>query len=86
MGKDPDYLPALRFERLTPLYDPLMRRVFREEAFRRRLIGQAGIRPGMRAGPGLRYRNPGPPDPAVPAASSGGRLDGDRRVLEDRTG
>lgn len=48
MKKTQDYLPALRFERLTRLYDPLMRWVFGEEAFRRHLVAQAGILPGMR--------------------------------------
>jgi ubiquinone/menaquinone biosynthesis C-methylase UbiE len=42
------YIPALRFGWLTPAYDPLFRWVFREDAFRRYLIGLASIQPGMR--------------------------------------
>jgi len=37
------YIPALSFKWLTPLYDPLLKLVVREEIFRRRLIGQADI-------------------------------------------
>lgn len=42
------YLPALRFRFLTAAYDPLIRWTTREETFRRRLIEQAGLRPGQR--------------------------------------
>src|ERR687897_2093977 len=38
------YIPALGHDRLTALYDPLLRWVMREERFKRRLIEQAGIR------------------------------------------
>ena len=48
MDKSERYIPALRFEFLTPVYDPLFRWVFKEEAFRRYLIEQASIQPGMR--------------------------------------
>jgi ubiquinone/menaquinone biosynthesis C-methylase UbiE len=48
MDKTARYIPALRFDWLTPVYDPLFRWVFREEAFRRYLIEQAAIQPGMR--------------------------------------
>jgi ubiquinone/menaquinone biosynthesis C-methylase UbiE len=37
------FVPALRFRWLTPLYDPVLRRVMREEAFKRRLIAQANL-------------------------------------------
>ncbi|MFT3894180.1 MAG: methyltransferase domain-containing protein [Anaerolineales bacterium] len=41
------YIPALRFKWLTPLYDPLLKWVMREETFKRRIIQQANIQPGM---------------------------------------
>ncbi len=41
------FLPALRFERLTPLFDPVVRLTSREGEFKRRLLAQAGISPGM---------------------------------------
>ena len=48
MAKSDRYIPALGLDRLTPLYDPLLRWVVREETFKRRLIDQAQIRPGQR--------------------------------------
>lgn len=42
------YIPALRFHWLTPLYDPVLRWGMRELAFRRHLVGQMALRPGMR--------------------------------------
>ena len=42
------YIPALRFKWLTPLYDPLLKWIMREETFKRRLIQQANIRPKMK--------------------------------------
>jgi len=42
------YIPALSYDRLTPLYDPLLRWGMREETFKSALIRQAEIRPGMR--------------------------------------
>jgi len=48
MGAQPaKYIPALRLRWLTPLYDPLLKWVVREEAFKRRLIEQAHIGPGQ---------------------------------------
>ena len=41
------YIPALRLRWLTPLYDPLLKWVMREETFKRRLIEQAHIEPGQ---------------------------------------
>ena len=37
------YIPALRFDWLTPLYDPILRWTMREPLFKRRLIEQARI-------------------------------------------
>jgi ubiquinone/menaquinone biosynthesis C-methylase UbiE len=42
------YIPALRFKWLTPLYDPLLKWVMREETFKRKLTQQANIQPGMK--------------------------------------
>lgn len=42
------YIPALRFKWLTPLYDPLLKWVMREETIKRMLIQQANIQPGMK--------------------------------------
>jgi ubiquinone/menaquinone biosynthesis C-methylase UbiE len=41
------YIPALSFKWLTPLYDPLLRWVIREETFKRKLIMQASLEPSM---------------------------------------
>jgi len=48
MAKDEQYIPALGVDWLTPLYDPLLRWVMREEYFKRRLIDQALVAPGHR--------------------------------------
>lgn len=40
------YVPALGFDWLTPLYDPLLRALLREDALKGRLVAQAGILPG----------------------------------------
>ncbi len=48
MEKSDKYIPALGLDRLTPLYDPLLRWVMREGKFKRRLIDQARIQPGQR--------------------------------------
>lgn len=42
------YIPALSFKWLTPLYDPLLKWVMREETFKSRLIQQANIQPVMK--------------------------------------
>jgi ubiquinone/menaquinone biosynthesis C-methylase UbiE len=47
-AEESPYIPALRFHWLTPLYDPLLRWVMREERFKRRLIRQANIQPGFK--------------------------------------
>ena len=42
------YIHALRFKWLTPLYDPLLKWVMREESFKSRLIEQMNIQPTMK--------------------------------------
>jgi ubiquinone/menaquinone biosynthesis C-methylase UbiE len=44
----PRYIPALSFKWLTPLYDPLLKWVMREETFKSELIQQANIQPRMK--------------------------------------
>jgi ubiquinone/menaquinone biosynthesis C-methylase UbiE len=48
MNNSNKYIPALSFAWLTPLYDPLLKWVMREETFKRKLIDQADILPGMK--------------------------------------
>ena len=49
MSSDRDsFVPALGFERLTSLYDPVVRATTRERTFKRRLLDQAAIQPGQR--------------------------------------
>jgi ubiquinone/menaquinone biosynthesis C-methylase UbiE len=77
------YIPALSFRWLTPLYDPLLKWTMREETFKRKLILQANIQPGMKVldvgcGTGtltvmIKQAHPG-------AEVTG--LDGDPQVLE----
>lgn len=43
-----DYLPALTYDRLTAIYDPVIRFSTRERLFKGRLLDQAGVEPGMR--------------------------------------
>lgn len=47
--REPGYLPALRFARLTPLYDRLIALTMREGTFKRALLDQAGLARGQRA-------------------------------------
>lgn len=47
-GRPPDYIPALRFSWLTPLYDRLIGLTMRESTFKRALVDQAGIARGQR--------------------------------------
>src|SRR5215203_3048166 len=42
------YIPALSFKWLTPLYDPLLKWIMHEEAFKRQLIQQTNIQPNMK--------------------------------------
>ena len=48
MANDKQYMPALGVDWLTPLHDPLLLWVMREEQFRRHLMRQARIAPGYR--------------------------------------
>ncbi len=41
------YIPALSFKWLTPLYDPLLKWVMREETFKRKLVQYANVQPKM---------------------------------------
>lgn len=45
---DAKYIPALRFGWLTPVYDPVLRRMLPEAALKQRLIAQAQIAAGQR--------------------------------------
>ena len=45
--KQKRYIPALSFRWLTPLYDPILKWVMREDVFKRKLTSQARILPGM---------------------------------------
>lgn len=47
MRKSPRYIPAFHFHWLTRWYDPVMRRLFPEEALKTALIAQARIQPGQ---------------------------------------
>jgi len=49
MGRPESYIPALGHDLLTPLYDPLLRWLMREDRFKRRLVEQAEIGEGQRA-------------------------------------
>lgn len=42
------YIPAFSFRWLTPLYDPLLKWVMREETFKRKLIQHANIQPKIK--------------------------------------
>ncbi|MBI5653111.1 MAG: methyltransferase domain-containing protein [Chloroflexi bacterium] len=48
MSDHNQFIPALRFKFLTPLYDPLLRWGMREITFKRRLIQEARIAPKSR--------------------------------------
>lgn len=81
-SKSARYIPALNREWLTPLYDPLLRYVMREDVFKQRLIQRMALSQGQRildigCGTGtltLMMQQ------AEPSASITG-LDGDERVL-----
>ena len=46
--QEPKYIPALSWNVLTPLYDPLLKWIMQEEHFKRHLIEQAQIQPDQR--------------------------------------
>jgi ubiquinone/menaquinone biosynthesis C-methylase UbiE len=48
MSKNDDYIPAMSYFSLASLYDPLLRLLMREAAFKGRLIQQAGLAPNQR--------------------------------------
>jgi ubiquinone/menaquinone biosynthesis C-methylase UbiE len=48
MSKSARFIPALSFRWLTPLYDLVLKWVMREETFKRKLVQQANIMPGMK--------------------------------------
>ncbi len=48
METNDQYIPALRYHWLTPLYDPILHRFMREDIFKKRLINQARLTAGMR--------------------------------------
>lgn len=48
MAKGDKYIPLLRYDWLTPLYDPLLRWLMPESELKRRLIAQAQIERGQR--------------------------------------
>jgi|SRR3712207_408317 len=48
MKTNEKYVPALNFDFLTPLYDPVVRWLMPESEFKGRLVRQARIRPGHR--------------------------------------
>ncbi len=43
-----EYIYALKYRWLTPLYDPILRLTLRERAFKKALVEQARIQPGQR--------------------------------------
>ena len=43
-----EYIPALSYDWLTPLYDPILRWTMRESVVKRQLVVQAGIEKGQR--------------------------------------
>lgn len=47
-GKDDQYIPALKYDWLTFLYDPVVRLTSREAAFKSALLAQARVQPGQR--------------------------------------
>lgn len=48
MATSTKFIPALRFSWLTPVYDPVLRRLMPEMALKQRLIAQAQIAAGLR--------------------------------------
>ena len=48
-SKNDKFIPALSFDFLTPLYDPVVALTTREKAFKSELVRQADLKPGERA-------------------------------------
>ncbi len=48
-NKDDKFIPALSFDFLTPLYDPVVALTTREKAFKTELVRQIDLQPGQRA-------------------------------------
>ena len=48
MARSEKYIPALSFDWLTPLYDPVVKWLMPESKFKSRLIGRARIGAGHR--------------------------------------
>lgn len=48
MARDKEYIPALNKDWLTPVYDPLIRIMMREQAFKQRLVERVNLQPGDR--------------------------------------
>jgi SAM-dependent methyltransferase len=48
MATDKQFIPALSYDWLTPLYDPIIRRILPETELKQRLVEQAHIRSGQR--------------------------------------
>lgn len=48
LAREPDYIPALSHDWLTPFYDTLIRWTMPEDRFKRELVRQAGIKPEYR--------------------------------------
>ena len=82
MGKSrKEYIYALKYRWLTPLYDPLLRLTLREQTFKKALVEQARIQPGqrvLRPGGELHVADWGKPQNALmrPAALLTALLDG----------
>lgn len=82
LGKD-KYIPALSFDFLTPLYDPVVALTSREKSFKPELIRQAAVEPGERAldlGCGTATLTLALKESCPQAEVFG--LDGDARILE----
>jgi ubiquinone/menaquinone biosynthesis C-methylase UbiE len=48
MSTGPRYIPALRFHALTPIFDGVVHKLMRGEAFYRRFVEQLALNPGQR--------------------------------------
>jgi ubiquinone/menaquinone biosynthesis C-methylase UbiE len=83
MTQGTSYIPALGFDLLTPLYDPIVHWLMQEERFKSQLVDQAAIQPHHRildlgCGTGTLTLLAKQKHPAATITG----LDGDARVLE----